>query len=97
MFQEIYRTMDGYLEEHKEKAKNLIEEKKKQKNKALADKLQEATLGEIDKAKVYKTEKDELMQRKANPWQAPPSLRKEQFKKTQAKVLEDVPEQTLMV
>jgi len=97
MFQEIYRTMDGYLEEHKEKAKNLMEEKKKQKNKSNADKLYEAALGEVDKAKVYKTEKDELMRRKANPWQAPPSLRKEQFKKAQAKVLEDVPEQTLMV
>jgi hypothetical protein len=37
------------------------------------------------------------MKRKLNPWQAPPSLKKEHFRKTQAKILEDVPEQTLMV
>lgn len=52
---------------------------------------------EIEKAKVYKEEQANLLKMMANPWQAPPSLRKELFMKRQAKVLEDVPEQTLMI
>lgn len=35
-----------------------MEEKKKPKNKPLEAKLHQAALGEVDKAKIYKAEKD---------------------------------------
>lgn len=89
-FNLVINELNSNLEEHKEKARKLIEGSKQVKKQEQKDHFQQLAKQEIEKANDFKNKILLVNQKKKNPWQAPPISHYETVFQKKEKVMEEV-------